>query len=95
MDVVSLRVIAKQIGLEKIVLKSNKLIGYFISNQESPFYQSEAFNKVLHYVQKNSRACKMKEQNNKLSIVFEQVDSVGKALNLIKGIFEFELKAIL
>lgn len=92
MDVVRLRIIAKQIGLEKIVLKSNKLIGYFINNQESPFYQSEAFNKVLHYVQKNSRACKMKEQNNKLSIVFEQVDSVSKALNLIKGIFEFEVK---
>ncbi len=91
MDVVRLRIIAKQIGLEKIVLKSNKLIGYFISNQESPFYQSDAFNKVLHYVQKNSRACKMKEQNNKLSIVFEQVDSVSKALNLIKGILEFEV----
>lgn len=91
-DVVRLRIIAKQIGLEKIVLKSNKLIGYFISNQESPFYQSETFNKVLHYVQKHSRGCKLKEQNNKLCIVFEQVDSVSKALNLIKGIFEFEVK---
>ncbi|MFN4233641.1 MAG: transcription-repair coupling factor [Bacteroidia bacterium] len=90
MNIVRLRIIAKQIGLEKIVLKSNKLIGYFISNQESPFYQSDAFNKVLHYVQKNSRACKMKEQNNKLSIVFEQVDSVSKALDLIKTMHEFE-----
>lgn len=95
LDVLRLRLIAKKIGLEKIVLKSNKLIGYFISNQESPFYQSEAFNKVIHYVQKHSRMCKMKEQNNKLSIVFEQVDSVNKALNIIKEINAFEMKAVL
>lgn len=91
MDIVRLRIIAKQIGLEKIVLKSNKLIGYFISNQESPYYQSDSFNKVLHYVQKNSRACKMKEHNNKLSIIFEDVDSVNKALHLMKEIYEFKV----
>ena len=67
---IRLRWIAKSIGIEKLVLKQQKLIGYFISNQESPFYQSAIFTGVLHFVQNNPHTCKMKERNNKLTLVF-------------------------
>ena len=79
-DTVRLRWLAKEIGLEKLVLKQNKMVGFFISNQDSPYYQSEKFTKVLQFVQHNPTAGRLKERKDKLSIVFESVSSVKEAI---------------
>ena len=50
---IQLRWIAKEIGFEKLVLKQKKLIGYFISNPDSPYFQSTRFTNVLNFVQQN------------------------------------------
>jgi transcription-repair coupling factor (superfamily II helicase) len=85
-NAIRLRWIAKAIGMEKLVLKQQKLIGYFIANQESPYYQSATFTNVLKFVQANPYTCKMKERNNKLSLVFENVAVIEKAIELLKPI---------
>ncbi len=81
---VRLKWIATQIGLEKIVLKQNKLIGYFISDQQSDFYQSATFNKVLRAVQQNPSEVKMKEKQTRnglrLLLTFEEIKTVEDAL---------------
>ena len=66
------------------MLKQKKLIGYFVQNQQSPYYQSARFTHVLNYVQQNQRACKMKEKNNKLSLVFENVTAIHQAISVIE-----------
>jgi transcription-repair coupling factor (superfamily II helicase) len=78
-----LRWVGKAIGVEKLVLKQNKLICYFISNQDSLYYQSPLFTKVLNFVQKNPNLCILKERNGRLSLVFEHVKTIVKALNLL------------
>ncbi len=83
---VKLRWLSKQIGLEKIVLKKDKLICYFISNQDSPYYQSAAFTKVLSFVQQHPSLCKLKERKEKLTLVFEGVKSVQQAIELLSRI---------
>ena len=65
------------------MLKQKKLIGYFISNQESPYYQSPKFTRVLNYIQENPRVCQMKERNDKLSLIFENVSNVSEAIALL------------
>lgn len=85
-NAIQLRWLAKSIGLEKLVLKQKKLIGYFIANQESPYYQSPKFTKVLNYIQHNPHACKMKERNEKLTLVFENVSHVRQAIQLLEPI---------
>jgi len=82
--IIQLRWLAKNIGFEKLVLKQKKLIGYFVQNQQSPYYQSARFTHVLNYVQQNQRACKMKEKNNKLSLVFENVTAIHQAISVIE-----------
>ncbi len=81
---VRLKWIATSIGLEKIVLKQNKLIGYFISDQQSDFYQSTTFNKVLQFVQQNPSEVKMKEKQTRnglrLLLTFEEIKTVEDAL---------------
>ena len=69
-----------------MVLKQKKLVGYFINNQESLFYQSPKFTAVLKYIQANPYACKMKERHNKLTLVFEHVNNVGEAIGLLAPI---------
>ncbi|WP_430965454.1 transcription-repair coupling factor [Spongiimicrobium sp. 2-473A-2-J] len=84
---VRIKWIANGIGLEKIVMKKGKLIGYFISDQQSDFYQSDTFTKVLHFVQAHTDRCKIKEKQTRnglrLLLVFEQVRSVTKALEVL------------
>ncbi len=78
---VRLRWLSMEIGFEKLVLKNNRIVGYFIQNQQSPYYQSEVFTKVLTFVQNNSKICKMKESNGKLSLSFENIKSIDEAKN--------------
>jgi transcription-repair coupling factor (superfamily II helicase) len=62
------------------------MVGYFIPKQDSPYYQSEVFTKVLKYVQQNPRLCKMKENNGKLTLSFENIRSVDAAIEALKPI---------
>lgn len=87
-NTIRLRWMAQKLGFEKLILKSSKLIGYFISNQQSLFYQSDRFTSVLQYVQKNPTTCKMKENKDKLTLSFENIRSVDKAVEVLKAILE-------
>ena len=84
--VVPLRVYGKQLGIEKIMLKQQKMFLYFVSNADSPYYQSDAFGKVLNYVSRNPRQCNFRETNGKRSIVIAPVPSVGAALTICQAI---------
>ena len=85
---VRLKWIAAHIGLEKIIMKKGKLVGYFISDQNSRFYQTANFTKILQYVQTHPHACKMKEKQTRsglrLLLTFEKITSVDKALKALK-----------
>jgi len=87
---VRLKWIAKNLGLKRLILKQKKLIGYFIADQQSPFYQTEIFTKVLQFVQQNMAICKMKEKETKqglrLLLSFDNITSIDKALETLQKI---------
>jgi transcription-repair coupling factor (superfamily II helicase) len=89
-DSVRIKWIAKSLGIEKIILKQKRMIGYFVADQQSAFYQTEAFTNVLKFVQQNSKMCVMKEKQSKnglrLLITFIKIDSVQKALQTLQKI---------
>ncbi|MBK5213142.1 MAG: transcription-repair coupling factor [Flavobacteriaceae bacterium] len=76
--------LAISMGLERVVMKQKKLVGYFVADQQSAFYQSPAFTKVLQYVQNHPRKVTMKEKQTRnglrLLLTFEGISSVDKAL---------------
>ncbi|MEZ0007305.1 transcription-repair coupling factor (superfamily II helicase) [Flavobacterium sp. 28YEA47A] len=82
--------IATRLGIEKLVLKQGKMVAYFVSDQQSEYYTSNQFHKVLQFVQRNGNLCKMKEKETKnglrLLLTFENVKSVKKALELMEMI---------
>jgi len=77
---IKLRWIAKEIGFEKLVIKGKKMIGYFVYQQDSPYFESPQFTKVLKFVQTNQINCKMNERNQKLRLIFSNINSIEKAL---------------
>lgn len=85
LNIVRLRWMAIESGIEKIILKNQKMICYFPSDQKSPYYQSEAFSKVLLYVQKHPRKCRMKEEG-KLTLTFDNILSVSEAAGLMRDL---------
>jgi len=83
-EVVRLRRLAKNLGMEKVVLKNGQMICYFVSNQISAFYQSTAFDSILRYAQNNTKNSKLREQNNKRSFVIKNIENIEKALVQLK-----------
>ena len=88
MNSIRIKWIATRIGIEKLVMKQGKMIGYFISDQQSDYYQSKRFNQVLQFVQKNSSICKMKEKQTpaglRLLLTFDNVKNTRTALEFME-----------
>ena len=85
LNAIRLRRLAKTIGFEKLILRNQVMTGHFVSNEASPYYQSEIFTAVLKYVQSHSNTCRMKEGSGRLSITFQKVNSVSEALKVLRG----------
>jgi transcription-repair coupling factor (superfamily II helicase) len=90
LQIVRLRWHAEMTGFEKLVLKNEVLIGYFISNQDSEFYNSHTFRKMLNFVQKKPDMFKMREVKSKLTLTITPVISIENALTLFKEMYEAE-----
>ena len=89
---VRIKWIAISMGLERVVMKQKKMVGYFVADQQSSFYQSEAFTKVLQYVQSHPQNVTMKEKQTRnglrLLLTFEGISSVDKALRALEPFSE-------
>jgi transcription-repair coupling factor (superfamily II helicase) len=86
MRVVPLRRKGKALGCEKIILKQQRMTLYFVSQNDSPYYQSEAFDRILSYVAQNPRRCQFREQNGKRSMVITNVPTIEEAVQLLSSI---------
>jgi len=90
LDSVRIKWIAKHLGIERLILKRKRMVGYFVSNQQSSFYQTPIFSKILQFVQQNGTICTMKEKETKnglrLLLTFIKIDSVKKALETLQKI---------
>jgi transcription-repair coupling factor (superfamily II helicase) len=82
--IVRLRRLAKKLGIEKIVLKKGQMNISLVVNPNSPYYESEAFDKLLAFVQTHPRRCTLREQNNKRGIIIRDVPNVETACYLLE-----------
>lgn len=84
--IVPLRRLAKRWGVEKAVLKGGKMILYFVSNPDSPYYQSAAFGKIIDYMAKYPRVCNLREQNGRRSMIVKDITDVDSAVRILQEI---------
>lgn len=86
LQLVRLRWLAEKLGFERLTLKQNHMTGYFIQADDSPYYQTEAFGRILTYLQNHAVRCKIRETGGKRSIQFLDVGSVEEAYIILKKI---------
>ena len=94
LNTMKLRWLAAQVGMERLILKQGKAIGYFVSDRESKFYQSATFTKILSYIQEHAQDTVLKEDRNKLVLVIERVASVNDAIDKLSGLLSKESESI-
>ena len=86
MLIVRLRWNAMRFGVEKLVLKNGQMIAYLVSNLKSTYYQSDEFGRLLQYMARNPRICRLREQNGKRSVIFTDINNIQKAFHIFEGI---------
>ena len=83
-----LRRLGRRAGAERITLKSGRMMLYFVSNTDSPFYRSETFGRIINYATTNFRRCKLDEQKGKRRMTVRDIKSVQQALNIMQQLTE-------
>lgn len=83
LDAVRLRWLAREIGFEKLSLKSEKLIAYFVANPKSAYFESTAFSKVLDFIKTNPMGYKMYEKNGQLRLSIARIAHVKDAISAL------------
>ncbi len=81
------RRMAVQLGFERMFLKNNVLKCFFVSNPDSPYFQSETFNKVLLFLQNGTNKAKLKQVGKNGILVVEDIKTMS-------GIRRFLEKAV-
>ncbi len=91
MNVVRIRWLCCRLGIEKVLLKGEKMTAYFVTRAE--YGQSEAFDKVLNFVRLRPEKCQFHidtdrqgKPTGKKYLTINQVRTLGGALNLLNKI---------
>lgn len=89
MYIVRIREMAKDLGIERVILKQNMLICHLVSNRESVFYQSALFMKILQMVQLQIVPIQISETKEKLRLKINSISSAAKAFAIIEKMLSF------
>lgn len=81
MLVIPVKWAAQRLGVEKVVLKQQRMILYF--TKEPSYFQSRAFEKIIGYVTKNPRRCTLRDEERK-SLLIKNVATMQEADSIFK-----------
>lgn len=81
-----LRRLARQLGIEKVSLKQERMYLYFVDDSNKAYYQSAMFGKIINFMQQNARRCHIRENNNRRSISIDMVATVEAAVDILSTI---------
>ncbi|HEX5170252.1 MAG TPA: transcription-repair coupling factor [Cyclobacteriaceae bacterium] len=81
-NTVRLRWLGEKLGFEKLVLKNERLRGFFTSTNDS-YFSSDTFGQILQFVQVHSKRCKIRDQGGKALLIIEDISSVDSAIEIL------------
>ncbi len=87
-DGLRLRWVCKQLGFERMTLKSQKLRCYFISNPQSPFFETALFNNMLQYVaiEGSAQRLSFKKSARYFILIKENVKNLAAAKKVLEAL---------
>jgi len=84
LDIVRLKWLASETGIEKIILRQGMMMAIFVSSPDSPFYRSDLFANVMGCLNSMKREVKVKQKDKRLSFSVQGVKSLKEAMELLK-----------
>jgi transcription-repair coupling factor (superfamily II helicase) len=78
------RKLAVELGFERMVLKDWTLRCVFVNNPDSPYFESEVFNKLLLYVQTRTNKARLKQTGRNFMLIVEDIRSMDMLHELLK-----------
>ena len=92
LNVVRLRWLCCQMGIEKVMLKQQRLVLYFVQHKDA-YWQSDTFGKIIQFVVSRAQRCQLVEEKDKKGqktgrryAVIQNVQSVAGAIHLLSKI---------
>jgi transcription-repair coupling factor (superfamily II helicase) len=85
-EALRLQWMCKRIGFERLVLKGGKLRCYFLSKPQSPYFQTEAFERVMQFVNKYGRQMQfsLKQTTKEFIFVQDEVRSIKQTRSTLE-----------
>lgn len=83
---ITLRRMAKDFGIEKLVLKQERMSCHFVSNPDNPFYQSINFMRLIQYVSTHPKEARLKESPGKNVLICNDVRSIQRAIECLTAL---------
>jgi transcription-repair coupling factor (superfamily II helicase) len=80
------RSVARELGFEKLIMKNEQMRLYFVSNPESPYFESETFNHILSYIQKRTNNARLKQVGKNFMLLVDKVRNMNEVLRFLEGI---------
>ena len=87
-DVVRMRRLCIALGFEKAIVKNGILILKFIEDQNSPYYKSELFGRLLRIATREGSKFIFRQNNNKLSVVVRNIGNIAEATAVLRQLEE-------
>ena len=89
-EMIKLKWILKKIAIEKIVIKKNQFIGYFVNNQNNQFFNSNIFSNLILKIQNQNKGFRIKEKETKkglrLLLIIDNIANIKKLNNIINNL---------
>ena len=82
--VVRIRKSGENLGFDKIIVKNGILIAFFAANPMTGFYDSKIFERIVRNINTHPLEFSLKQSGSRLKVVCGGVNSLDKALRLLK-----------
>ena len=86
------RRIAVELGFEKLFVKNNTLKCFFVSNPDSPYFQSDIFNGILLFLQNGTNKGKLKQVGKNGILVVEDIKTMNDLYSFLSSMHKAAVK---
>jgi transcription-repair coupling factor (superfamily II helicase) len=88
-DAIRLKWKASKLGIERISIKNNRMKCYLIQNQDSHFYKSDTFGKIIHYIAEYPIGTSMKQTSQFIIIEFNGLRNCIEAKEKLEHVLTY------
>ena len=89
LNIVRARWFCVDLGVERLLVRNNRMVLYFTSDGKSMFYRTDTFANIISFVTKQIRNCAMNQKDDKLTLSFSNITTIEMMLERLKALWDY------